>query len=49
VALLDVEATLRLAEAGDDRYAISYWAADKRRFHHLEAIANSFGPEKKHL
>ena len=44
VALLDVEATLRLAEAGDDRYAISYWAADERRFRHLEAIANSFEP-----
>ncbi len=44
VALLDVEVTLRLAEAGDDRYAISYWAADERRFRHLEAIANSFEP-----
>ncbi len=44
VVLLDVEATLRLAEAGDDRYAISYWAADKRRFRHLEAIANSYKP-----
>jgi hypothetical protein len=44
VVLLDVEATLRLVEAGDDRYAISYWAADKRRFRHLEAIANSFKP-----
>jgi hypothetical protein len=44
-ALLGVEATLRLVEAGDDRYAISYWAVDERRLRHLEAIANSFEPD----
>jgi hypothetical protein len=44
LASLDAKATLRLIEAGVDRYAISYWAADGRRLRHLEAIANSFEP-----
>jgi hypothetical protein len=41
---LNIGATLRLVEAGDDRYAIGYWAIDERRPRHLEAIANSFEP-----
>ena len=41
---LGVEVRLRLVEAGDDRYAIGYWAVDGRRLRHLEAIANSFEP-----
>ena len=41
---LAVAARLRLVEAGDERYAISWWAADGRRLRHLEAIANSFEP-----
>ena len=41
---LGVEVRLRLVEAGDDRYAIGYWAVDGRRLRHLEAIANSFAP-----
>jgi hypothetical protein len=44
-ALLGVEATLRLVEAGDDRYALGYWAVDEGRLRHLEAIANSFEPD----
>ena len=41
---LGVEVRLRLVEAGDERYAIGYWAVDERRLRHLEAIANSFRP-----
>ena len=37
-------AALRLVEAGDDRYAIGYWAINERRPRHLEAIASSFKP-----
>ena len=36
----------RLVEAGDERYAISYWAADGRRLRHLEAVANPFEPRR---
>ena len=34
----------RLVEAGEQRFAVSYWAADEQRLRHLEAIANSFNP-----
>jgi hypothetical protein len=34
----------RLVEAGDRRFAVTYWAADEQRMRHLEAIANSFAP-----
>jgi hypothetical protein len=44
VAPLALDMNLRLVEAGDRRYSISYWAADETRLRHLEAIANSFAP-----
>jgi hypothetical protein len=42
IAPLALRSTLRLVPAGDERYAISFWAADERELRHLEAIANSF-------
>ncbi len=44
VAPLALDMNLRLVEAGDQRYSISYWAAGETRLRHLEAIANSFAP-----
>lgn len=41
---LGLAMNLRLVEAGDRRYAVSYWAVDEQRIGHLEAIANSFRP-----
>jgi hypothetical protein len=39
---LELRSTQRLVAAGDERYAIGFWAADERELRHLEAIANSF-------
>jgi hypothetical protein len=39
-----LEMSQRLVEAGEQRFAVSYWAADEQRLRHLEAIANSFNP-----
>jgi hypothetical protein len=44
LAPLALDMNLRLVEAGDQRYSISYWAAGETRLRHLEAIANSFAP-----
>jgi hypothetical protein len=41
---LGIWATLRLVEAGHDRYAVGWWAVDERRRRHLEAVADSFTP-----
>ncbi len=44
VAPLALSMNQRLVEAGDRRFAVTYWAADEQRMRHLEAIANSFAP-----
>lgn len=41
LAPLAVRSTLRLVPAGEDRYALSFWATDESESRHLEAIANS--------
>jgi hypothetical protein len=41
---LALDLNLRLVEALDARYAVSWWAVDEQRLRHLEAIANSFAP-----
>lgn len=41
---LALDLNLRLVEALDKRYAVSWWAVDEQRLRHLEAIANSFQP-----
>jgi hypothetical protein len=44
VVPLTLSMNQRLVEAGDLRFAVSYWAVDEQRMRHLEAIANSFSP-----
>ncbi|HEX8375986.1 MAG TPA: hypothetical protein VF606_12495 [Geminicoccaceae bacterium] len=44
VVPLTLSMNQRLVEAGERRYALSYWAVDEQRMRHLEAIANSFAP-----
>ena len=44
VAPLALSMNQRLVEAGDRRFALTYWAADEQHMRHLEAIANSFAP-----
>jgi len=44
VVPLTLSMNQRLVEAGERRFAVSYWAVDEQRMRHLEAIANSFTP-----